>query len=190
MRLLGSGEHNLSMSEQPRRGAPGRTGQHQAVSIDASLVRRLVRAQFPQWADLPIAPVEPDGWDNRTFRLGDGMTVRLPSAGGYAPQVAKEHRWLPFLAPRLPLPIPVPLAKGVPGAGYPFPWSVYRWLDGRNATIDRIRDLREFATTLADFRGPADRRDRRASSWPAQLLPGGAVGDLRRRDAARDRHAH
>jgi aminoglycoside phosphotransferase (APT) family kinase protein len=92
-----------------------------------------------------------DGWDNRTFRLGTDMSVRLPSAAGYAAQVAKEHRWLPRLAPRLPLPIPVPLALGVPAAGYPWHWSVYRWLDGENALIASIADLPQLATTLAQF---------------------------------------
>jgi aminoglycoside phosphotransferase (APT) family kinase protein len=90
------------------------------VYIDAALVGRLVAAQYPRWADLPIRPVELAGWDNTTFRLGEDMSVRLPSAVAYAPQVEKEHRWLPRLAPLLPLPIPVPLAKGQPGEGYPF----------------------------------------------------------------------
>jgi aminoglycoside phosphotransferase (APT) family kinase protein len=121
------------------------------VSIDVALVRRLVGAQFPRWSDLPIEPVEVGGWDNRTFHLGEHMTVRLPSAESYVPQVEKEHRWLPLLAPHLPLPIPVPLAKGVPAEGYPFPWSVYRWIRGETATFGRIEDLVEFATRLADF---------------------------------------
>jgi aminoglycoside phosphotransferase (APT) family kinase protein len=121
------------------------------VDIDVALVRRLVAAQFPQWADLPVTPVEFDGWDNRTFHLGNNMSVRLPSAQGYVAQVEKEHRWLPRLAPLLPLPIPTPLAMGVPGEGYPWPWSIYRWLDGEVATIRRIADLREFAVALAEF---------------------------------------
>ena len=137
-------------------------------SIDASLVRRLVRAQFPQWADLPVTPVEFGGWDNRTFRLGEGMAVRLPSDEGYTPQVDKEHRWLPILAPQLPLPIPVPLAKGVPAEGYPFDWSVYRWLDGENASIERIDDLSEFATTLADFLTALQRIDPTGGPPPGQ----------------------
>ena len=121
------------------------------LDIDVALVRRLVAAQFPQWAELPIRPVAFDGWDNRTFRLGEDMSVRLPSAAGYAVQVEKEHRWLPTLAPLLPLPIPVPLAKGVPDDGYPWHWSVYWWLEGEHATIERIADLPRFATTLAHF---------------------------------------
>lgn len=96
------------------------------VDIDEGLVRRLVAAQFPEWADLPIAPVEPGRWDNRTFRLGANMAVRLPSAAAYGAPVEKEHRRLPILARRLPLPIPAPLAMGAPGEGYDWDWSVYR----------------------------------------------------------------
>jgi aminoglycoside phosphotransferase (APT) family kinase protein len=121
------------------------------INIDATLVHRLVAAQFPRWAGLPLRPVELDGWDNTTFRLGEDMSVRLPSAERYAPQVEKEHRWLPKLAPLLPLPIPVPLAKGAPADGYPFPWSVYRWLEGEPAATGRIDDPVDLATTLADF---------------------------------------
>jgi aminoglycoside phosphotransferase (APT) family kinase protein len=121
------------------------------IDINVSLVSRLVASQFPQWAGLPVKPVELDGWDNTTFRLGEDMSVRLPSAERYAAQVEKEHRWLPRLAPFLPLPIPVPLAKGVPGEGYPYPWSVYRWIEGEPAALGRIDDPVEFATALADF---------------------------------------
>ncbi len=121
------------------------------ITIDAALVRNLIDTQFPQWAHLPIEPVATGGWDNRTFHLGDRMTVRLPSAAAYLQQVEKEQRWLPILAPRLPLPIPTPLAKGQPAAGYPWPWSVYEWIEGEQATKERIADLTEFATTLADF---------------------------------------
>jgi aminoglycoside phosphotransferase (APT) family kinase protein len=119
--------------------------------IDAALVRRLVAAQFPQWAHLPITPVAVSGWDNRTFHLGAEMTVRLPSAAHYAAQVEKEQRWLPTLAPYLPLPIPQPLAMGAPACGYPWRWSIYRWLDGAPATLEGIADLEAFATALAEF---------------------------------------
>jgi aminoglycoside phosphotransferase (APT) family kinase protein len=121
------------------------------VIIDVPLVRRLVAAQFPQWADLPIQPVASGGWDNRTFHLGEDMSVRLPSAQRYAAQVEKEHRWLPQLAPLLPLPVPVPLAMGVPAAGYPWHWSIYPWIEGEQATVERIAYLRQFAITLAHF---------------------------------------
>ena len=120
-------------------------------AITTELASRLVGSQFPQWADLPVAAVALDGVDNTTFRLGEEMSVRLPSAEGYAPQVDKEHRWLPVLAPHLPLPIPQPLAKGDPGYGYPMHWSIYRWIAGEPATVERIVDLSRFATDLADF---------------------------------------
>lgn len=120
-------------------------------AIDSSLAERLIAVQFPQWAGLPITPVSHQGWDNRTFRLGTELLVRLPSAAQYALQVEKEHRWLPPIAPELPLPIPVPLAVGEPGEGFPWPWSVYRWIEGEPATIERIADLCSFARTLAEF---------------------------------------
>jgi aminoglycoside phosphotransferase (APT) family kinase protein len=115
------------------------------------LVSRLVATQFPQWAHLPVAPVELDGHDNRTFRLGDELSVRLPRADAYAPQVDKEHRWLPVLAAHLPLPIPEPVAHGIPTPGFPRPWSVYRWRAGEPATADRVQDETRFATDLAGF---------------------------------------
>lgn len=122
-----------------------------AASIDVAFVRRLLAAQFPQWADLPITPAVPQGWDNRTFRLGADMSVRLPSAEFYTLQIEKEHRWLPWLARHLPLPIPEPLALGMPGEGYPWQWSIYRWLDGKTASRECIDDMTAFATDMAKF---------------------------------------
>ncbi len=119
--------------------------------MNTSLVLRLVAAQFPQWKDLPIRPVALSGWDNRTFHLGEKMLVRMPSRLEYASQVEKEHCWLPKLAPLLPLPIPVPLAMGEPGEGYPWKWSIYRWLEGEPASSGHIADLTEFASSLAQF---------------------------------------
>jgi len=121
------------------------------IEITEETVRRLVAAQFPQWADLPIHPLASQGWDNQSFRLGTTRTARLPSAEPYALAVGKERRWLPVLAPQLPLAIPVPLAEGAPDRSYPFRWSVYRWLDGEPASRENITDLTEFAAALADF---------------------------------------
>jgi aminoglycoside phosphotransferase (APT) family kinase protein len=121
------------------------------TEINIVLVKKLIRTQFPQWAELPIAPVENGGWDNRTFRLGDSMSIRLPSALCYVDQVEKEHRWLPVLRPQLPLPIPVPIALGAPGADYPWPWSIYGWLDGEPAHADYIPEIGRFALDLAHF---------------------------------------
>lgn len=119
--------------------------------IDSALASHLVATQFPQWKDLPIKPVAVSGWDNRTFHLGDHLLVRMPSAADYALQVEKEHQWLPILAPLLPLQIPVPLAIGEPAEGYPWRWSIYQWIEGETAASGYIADMRDFATSLAQF---------------------------------------
>lgn len=115
------------------------------------LVERLVASQFPQWAGLPVTAVDLDGWDNTTFRLGQSMSVRLPSADEYVAQVDKEHRWLPVLAPQLPVPIPSPLGHGEATASFPRPWSVYGWIDGEVLSADRVADMADFAAELAGF---------------------------------------
>jgi len=119
--------------------------------LTPALVRCLISRTFPAWADLPVRRVDLDGWDNATFRLGDSLSVRLPSADGYVPQIAKEHRWLPALAPALPLPIPRPVAMAGPACGFPRPWSVYRWLEGEVAASAAITDPVTFADDLARF---------------------------------------
>ncbi|MAT95662.1 MAG: phosphotransferase [Anaerolineaceae bacterium] len=121
------------------------------IETGVSLVHRLLAVQFPQWASLPLAPVPSAGTDNALYRLGSDMVVRLPRIDWAVGQVEKEQRWLPQLAQHLPLAIPVPLTKGVPGGGYPWPWSVYRWLDGENATLEQLADVQETAVTLAHF---------------------------------------
>jgi aminoglycoside phosphotransferase (APT) family kinase protein len=136
-------------------------------AITAELAARLVARQFPEWAGLPVVPVAESGWDNRTFRLGDAMTVRLPTAEYYVSAVEKEHTWLPRLAQYLPLPIPTPLALGAPGPGYPWPWSVRKWINGRPATEERIGDLAAFADDLARFL---------VALWGADVPGGPAAG--------------
>ena len=121
------------------------------VNTNVSLVVRLLTTQFPQWANLPIEPVHSAGTGNALYRLGDDMVVRLPRIPSAVEQVDKEQKWLPRLAPLLPLNIPVPLAKGKPSEGYPWHWSVYRWLEGEDATTEPIADLRQAATDLAQF---------------------------------------
>jgi aminoglycoside phosphotransferase (APT) family kinase protein len=147
------------------------------VTIDAELARRLVAGQFPQWAELPVRPVAFGGWDNRTFHLGDRMTVRLPSATRYEAQVEKEHLWLPKLAPHLPLPVPAPLAKGEPAEGYPWTWSVYRWIDGETAAKATIADLPGFATAVGDFLAALQRIDAtgRPAAGPHNFFRGGPL---------------
>ncbi len=145
--------------------------------ITAAVAAELVAAQFPQWADLSVVPVALDGWDNTTFRLGDELSVRLPSADAYVAQVGKEHRWLPILARHLPLRIPEPVAMGQPGSGFPRPWSIYRWIDGEPASVDRMAEVTAFASDLADFLAALYAIDARAGPAPGKhsFFRGGPV---------------
>ncbi|MFW6692782.1 aminoglycoside phosphotransferase family protein [Streptomyces sp. MAR4 CNX-425] len=106
------------------------------AEIDADLVRRLIAAQFPRWAGLPVERVRSGGAVNAVFRLGDELSVRLPLTAAGAQDVDLEYGQLPRLAAAVPVPVPEPLAKGEPGAGYPYPWSVCRWLDGTTPPPD------------------------------------------------------
>jgi aminoglycoside phosphotransferase (APT) family kinase protein len=121
------------------------------VDTSVDLVRRLLEAQFPEWAALDIEPVATDGTENAIYRLSDDMAVRLPYRPVRRDQVDKLERWLPKLAPHLPLPIPEPLAKGQPAEGYPCAWSVVRWLEGEEVVFERLDDPVEAAKTLAEF---------------------------------------
>lgn len=155
-------------------------------AIDASLVARLLKSQFPQWAHLAITSVMPGGWDHRSFRLGDDMVVRLPSAQAYATQVEKEHRWLPLLAPRLPLRIPQPIALGEAGQGFPWRWGIRTWIEGRSATHGCVNDLSDFAKSVGDFVSALHRIDARdgPSAGPGNFFRGGPLaiydGEARR----------
>jgi len=120
-------------------------------AIDIDLARQLVDAQFPQWAGLPLRSLDPAGSDHVIYRLGNELAVRLPRHSGAIGQARKELEWLPRLAPALPLAIPVPLAVGEPGFGYPWPWLVSRWLDGQVATADGLADSAEVAVQLGEF---------------------------------------
>jgi len=124
------------------------------VDIDVPLVRRLVATQFPEWADLPVEPVASAGTDNAMFRLGADLAVRMPRIPGAADNVAVEQKWLPRLAERLPVAVPTPVGAGRPGPGYPWSWSVCRWLPGHNPTSASARladDLAAFVTALRDL---------------------------------------
>jgi aminoglycoside phosphotransferase (APT) family kinase protein len=128
----------------------------------------LLAAQFPLWAALPIKPVHPAGTDNSIYRVGSDMAVRLPRIHSATAQLEKEHLWLPTLAPLLPLAIPIPLATGMPAEGYPWQWSVYRWLEGEPATMDRIADPRKAATELAQFIAAMQQIDPRDGPPPGE----------------------
>ena len=122
--------------------------EHEA-DIDETLVRRLLSAQMPDLASMPLAIVEPWGTDNAVWRLGDDLVVRLPRIDGAQGQVGKEAMWLPRIAPYLTVAVPEPVATGEPAFGYPYRWAVHRWIDGDGARLERMRDPVEFARDLA-----------------------------------------
>jgi len=121
------------------------------MEIYIHLVRELLEAQFPQWALLPIKLVNSGGTDNEIFRLGEDMVIRLPRITSAVPSIDKEFLWLQQLAPHLSLAIPTPLARGVPGEHYPWPWVIYQWIEGKNAMVARINDLAQAAIDLGHF---------------------------------------
>lgn len=121
------------------------------VDAPPDVVRRLLRAQHPHWADLPLERVPSSGTDNTIYRLGDDLAVRLPMITRATAQVALEHEWLPRLAPLLPFALHEPVALGEPGDGYPWRWSVYRWLDGETAHPSRVADPGALVTDVAEL---------------------------------------
>ncbi|MET1003622.1 MAG: aminoglycoside phosphotransferase family protein [Acidimicrobiia bacterium] len=121
------------------------------VETDAGLIRRLIAAQFARWADLPIVRIDHAGTDHAIYRLGADMVVRMPRIHWATGQLDKEREWLPRLAPVLPVALPKLLAIGEPAAGYPWPWSVWTWIEGETATRDRLSSPQQFAIDLAAF---------------------------------------
>jgi aminoglycoside phosphotransferase (APT) family kinase protein len=153
------------------------------VPVSVELVRALLRAQFPEWSELPIIPFDHGGTDHFIFRIGDELQVRLPKHEPSTGQVEKELRILPRLRPHLQVELPEPLARGLPGEGYPFTWGVYRWLPGeqpREASVELARDVAAFLHVLQEIpvedegpvhtRGaPLARRDREVRDALARL---------------------
>ncbi|MCB1217461.1 aminoglycoside phosphotransferase family protein [bacterium] len=121
------------------------------LDVPEAVVHCLLKQQFPHLAELPIRCVDPPGWDNRSFRLGEELLLRLPSAERYVAQVAKEIQWLPFLADRLSVSVPVVLVSGRAGCGYPWTWSIRRWIEGEAAHPGIINDRTALASQLAEF---------------------------------------
>ena len=121
------------------------------IDSDPDLVRRLLRAQLPAAAHLPITRLASGGTVNAIYRVGDELTVRLPLEPGGAQAVAKEERLLPRLAPLLPPAVPEVVHVGVPGEGYPLAWAVHRWIDGRNPVEGELAEPEQVARALAEF---------------------------------------
>ncbi|MEU4080578.1 aminoglycoside phosphotransferase family protein [Streptomyces venezuelae] len=155
--------------------------------VGVEFVGRLVAGRFPEWGGLPVRAVPSAGTDNVMFRLGDDLVVRLPRVAYAARHVEKEQRWLPLLAPHLPLAVPVPVGRAEPGPEFPHPWSVYRWLDGDDTYNAPLTDLAHAAVELGRFGaalravdasdGPASFRGGPVTAWEEGQLPA-AVRDL------------
>ena len=122
------------------------------VEVSADLVRRLLADQHPDLARLPVAFLA-NGWDNELYRIGEELLARLPRRALGAQIITNEQRWLPGLAPRLPLPIPYPERTGVPGCGYPYPWSVVPYLPGVPAAQASAFDPAGAAAAVGGFLG-------------------------------------
>ena len=142
--------------------------------ITEFIVVKMIENQFPHLTHLTIKAVEFGGHDNRTFRLGDDLLIRLPSAESYALKVPKEQKWLPFLASNLPLPIPTPVFMGKPSNDYPFNWSIYRWIEGKSANSLKKEELDfvSIALDLAKFLNALYNVDTNDALMQDNLLPG------------------
>jgi aminoglycoside phosphotransferase (APT) family kinase protein len=147
---------------------------HQA-SVSVATVRELLHQQFPRWADQPITEEPAAGAGNALFRLGDDLVVRLPLHPGSAAAVDMELTWLPWLAPQLPLAVPIPVAAGAPDEAFPRPWAVFRWLRGIGLDTDQDVDLVDVAVRLGQF--VAALRNIEVRGAPASLRPHPLHGD-------------
>jgi aminoglycoside phosphotransferase (APT) family kinase protein len=124
------------------------------LELDETLVRRLLAEHFPEWAGQSLRRIEPSGTVNAIFRLGDELSIRLPRRDGPTKPGSAELHWLPRLAPQLPVEVPVPVAQGRPGAGYPWFWEIHTWVEGETMAVGEIdaiqaaRDLAELVRAL------------------------------------------
>ncbi|WP_410615401.1 aminoglycoside phosphotransferase family protein [Amycolatopsis sp. lyj-109] len=151
-------------------------------AIDTTLVRRLVRGQFPRWANLPVTPLASGGTVNAVYRLGDDLTVRLPLTEGGADDIAKERRVLGALG-ELPVAVPAVVAVGEPAEEYPWPWAVHGWLDGAPALQGGpARGLAEFVLALRanQAAGPPAHRGKPLST--VDTAARSAIAELARTD--------
>jgi aminoglycoside phosphotransferase (APT) family kinase protein len=132
------------------------------LGINEPLVRSLIDEQFPEWRDLRLRAIS-WGTVNAVYRLGEELAVRLPRRAEWASNLEQEVRWLPVLAPSLPLPIPEPVALGAPSEDYPLTWAVYRWLNG-TPMLEAVRvdqsaiadELAAFVTAMQRIERPSD----------------------------------
>ncbi len=147
------------------------------IPIDTGLVRALVNRAMPGYADLPIRRLDASGSSNAQFRLGNDLLVRLPRQPGGSATIAKEARWLPVLAPWLPVGVPEVVALFEPDCGYPESWSVVRWIDGEHPEVvtpetpadprreDLAADLAEVVKALSQAEVPSEAVSDPALYW-------------------------
>jgi aminoglycoside phosphotransferase (APT) family kinase protein len=121
------------------------------AEINTQLVHRLLETQFPDLSNLPITPVQSTGTVNAIYRLGNDLCVRLPRVKRWADDLIRELEWLPRLSRHLPLTIPEPVSKGGPRSEYPFPWAIYRWIEGQTFDSVGVSDENQAAVDLAGF---------------------------------------
>jgi aminoglycoside phosphotransferase (APT) family kinase protein len=150
--------------------------------IDASLIRRLLEQQFPQWAALPIERVELMGTENALYRVGSEMVARLPRIERAAASLEHERRWLPRIGDHVPISVPRVLGEGAPGSIFPLTWSVYSWLPGERVTPESVRSPQEFALDLAGLVAALQRMDTTDGPAPAEHS-GGRGEPLANREA-------
>jgi aminoglycoside phosphotransferase (APT) family kinase protein len=129
------------------------------MDVDTALVRGLLSAQFPHWAELPLVRTRTSGTDHAVFRLGDELALRLPLRPSVIHQADRDQRWLPVFAPLLPLVVPAPIAMGVPDESFPYRWTIVPWIEGEDATYDRLGDPVAAARDLASFINALQRID-------------------------------
>lgn len=149
------------------------------VGIDERLVRRLIGAQHAQWAELSLERVESTGTVHVLFRLGDQLAVRLPRTPRWH-DLDQELCWLGWLAPRLPIAVPRVVATGSPAEGYPWPWAVFEWIEGRTWALEEVADPCAAALELADVLQAVHRID----PADAPCGPPGATGPLAAHDTS------
>src|ERR1700677_729668 len=125
----------------------------QPFNITPALAGQLITEQFPEYAHLPVTSVDKQGHDNRTYRLGRDMLIRMPTAAAYALKVPKEQELLPQLQARLSLDIPSPIKMGAPSEYYPYPFSIYKWLEGTSLNLLTLSTeaVEQLAFDLAKF---------------------------------------
>lgn len=127
------------------------------VRVSEAQLHLLIADQFPQWEHLPLKKLGRAGTDHTLFKLGTDLVARLPKIHWATGQGHSDAKWLPLLAPHLPLQVPQTVALGEPGHGYPFAWSVTNWIEGKAPTLENVnpylaaQHLGEFVSALRDI---------------------------------------